>query len=763
MEPISAAKTLSAVADAVAGAGGVVKTSLDKFDAGNKASIGPCLEPESTSCEELAERVCKPLLGEGGDPMKYLTRVAKGMGLRLSGRLMNGEEPSVAEAALAVGAYVVPMGMSEGASMAGDKIKEVVVESREVGQLATADASTQRRAVVESYVDERYKGHGNLEDFVGELKDCELHFKSLMLALVDVLDMATFGVLTPHLMTLKITPHLGHRLVVYQAEMTNSELPSGDGQNKSCIRCDQCTRFDVEIDKALFDDCNMEFNQFADQVICAGLAKRTVVYSRLKEETVRYEAGSQIENAGWHGQEKIEDKRVRIVEGQADLLSSPMTAASYMCSGGKLTYDRSLKHLIGDAETSSVVDLGKEVKTAPDSEKSNGLIEEKSTEVSTIQRNTHHLHYELFQESDHLSGRVSAVDGDGELIGSTTVETCTSETSRKYYRLLGCDVPSFGGKNIETATTTRTDISENVTDIHVDGNSRDGITMTEADSRERTIEGETVREKTYEDGWVTYLPGGQVVNLALKSGLGADVDLKDWAFACVDGVITISGVGALAKTGFAAVAGVAKVASPLASGVKAGKMALPSFAKVGSKVKGHLKPTPHPSKVAHHLPTNNGTWKGKPGDSDWVPKPDYVPNVCNPRQETMQQILRSSGIEDGCVIFRKGYPIFDKVAEIAKNRLMDYLHSAGQALGRDLRSTITLDGFSSDRSTNFSLYDKVLEKKLNLSPGTIRKALDALELTRHEATGGRIQLLPRTLHAAIPHSGGISQAKRLAM
>lgn len=147
-----------------------------------------------------------------------------------------------------------------------------------------------------------------------------------------------------------------------------------------------------------------------------------------------------------------------------------------------------------------------------------------------------------------------------------------------------------------------------------------------------------------------------------------------------------------------------------------------------------------------HLPRNNGEWSGVPGNSDWKPDGDYVPQSKNPDGKPWSEILERYDIDS--IPFNDGYPDFSDIAE----------------------ETIEIEDFTENRDLNFTQADRATAEKWNEEGKDGRTDWKASEvklyrkendLTWHECEDTKtLQLVPSELHNNVPHSGGISEKKQ---
>lgn len=148
--------------------------------------------------------------------------------------------------------------------------------------------------------------------------------------------------------------------------------------------------------------------------------------------------------------------------------------------------------------------------------------------------------------------------------------------------------------------------------------------------------------------------------------------------------------------------------------------------------------------IPKNLPRSDGSWTGDPGNSVWVPDPDYVPQKGNPEGKTWGEILDKYGI-DG-IPFNDGEPDFSEIAE----------------------AEVQVDEIGEDRDENFAKADEALAEQWtkdqkdghDWTAENVRNYRKENHLTWHEC-GDRqtMQLVPAEVHSNVPHSGGVSIAK----
>lgn len=134
---------------------------------------------------------------------------------------------------------------------------------------------------------------------------------------------------------------------------------------------------------------------------------------------------------------------------------------------------------------------------------------------------------------------------------------------------------------------------------------------------------------------------------------------------------------------------------------------------------------------------NNGRWDGERGDSKWIPNPDYIPQKANAAEKTWGEILEKYDI-DG-IRFKDGEPDFSEIS----------------------KGDVEIEPFSDSRSDNFDKADIELAKQKGCSPEDVAKWRKENGYTWHECKDMKtMQKVPSEVHNNIPHSGGISEAKK---
>jgi hypothetical protein len=135
---------------------------------------------------------------------------------------------------------------------------------------------------------------------------------------------------------------------------------------------------------------------------------------------------------------------------------------------------------------------------------------------------------------------------------------------------------------------------------------------------------------------------------------------------------------------------------------------------------------------------NNGHWEGEQGNSKWLPDKDYIPaGKSNPDGKTWGEILDKYGI-DG-IPFKDGKPDFSEIS----------------------KGTVEIKPFTVSRTDNFDKADIELAKQRGCTPGEVAKWRKENGYTWHECKDMKtMQKVPGEVHNNVPHSGGISEAKK---
>lgn len=134
---------------------------------------------------------------------------------------------------------------------------------------------------------------------------------------------------------------------------------------------------------------------------------------------------------------------------------------------------------------------------------------------------------------------------------------------------------------------------------------------------------------------------------------------------------------------------------------------------------------------------HGGHWDGERGNSKWIPDKDHVPQKQNPEQQSWGKILNEYGIDN--VPFKDGDPNFGEVS----------------------KGNVEIEDFSADRSDNFDKADIELAKQRGCTPEEVAKWRKENGYTWHECRDMKtMQKVPSKVHNNIPHSGGVSEAKK---
>ena len=147
------------------------------------------------------------------------------------------------------------------------------------------------------------------------------------------------------------------------------------------------------------------------------------------------------------------------------------------------------------------------------------------------------------------------------------------------------------------------------------------------------------------------------------------------------------------------------------------------------------------------LPCSHGEWSGEPGNSTWIPDPEYTPPeksrnpekpYSNPDNLPWAELLDKYGI-DG-IEFKDGYPVFDDIA----------------------RGTVEIEDFTDDRDSNFSQANEAMAELKGCTPEEVEQWMKDNNYTWHECQDCKtMQKVPNEIHANIPHEGGVSVYKAL--
>ena len=134
---------------------------------------------------------------------------------------------------------------------------------------------------------------------------------------------------------------------------------------------------------------------------------------------------------------------------------------------------------------------------------------------------------------------------------------------------------------------------------------------------------------------------------------------------------------------------------------------------------------------------NNGYWDGERGDSNWYPDPDFVPGKANPEGKTWGEILKENDIDH--IQFKDGEPDFSEIS----------------------KGTVEIEPFSDARTDNFDKADVELANQKGCTPEEVAQWRKENGHTWHECKDMKtLQKVPSEVHNNVPHSGGISEAKK---
>ena len=423
-----------------------------------------------------------------------------------------------------------------------------------------------------------------------------------------------------------------------------------------------------------------------------------------------------------------------------------------------------------------------------------------------------------------------------ENLCSTTLEYTTEETFNRYK----VDLDGFLGKKIEMSDKQATERVQTTLTEYLSPS--DKISLENIDTYQQALERFALTQKTmelkydpeivntyvvpsegvtFDDGWITYIPGGSIANLGIKADLEAKITGMDVFWAAVDvatialAVVTWGSSTAITGAGKAAVVGGAKVfakgaakaaakasakAAAKASAKAAAKTAAKASAKTAAKQAGRLtignagkgvragakkgvqqsgkvkikvkNPGTAGAKAApssevqtvttyKNIPRNNGEWTGTPGDSTWKPDPKVKPanTKANPNGKTNAQILKENNVKDG-VEFKNGCPDFSSSAKGQVKVSKMTTNRAKNFAQADSQLAAKVRSGKADSSIVQMLERNGVDPK-NATKGDIARLRAKEGLTWHEHQDMQtMQLIPKELHGTIPHKGGISALKQ---
>lgn len=148
------------------------------------------------------------------------------------------------------------------------------------------------------------------------------------------------------------------------------------------------------------------------------------------------------------------------------------------------------------------------------------------------------------------------------------------------------------------------------------------------------------------------------------------------------------------------------------------------------------------------IPSSNGHWTGKEGNSKWCPNREYIPSkgqYCNIGRKTWGEILDSYGI-DG-INFKKGVADFSRISKYPVK--FNWEKELSQ---KELYDLCT----SNERSALHEVAYRKMAKQYGFSSvDELKRIKESLNLVPHERIDGTIELVPRDIHDAISHKGGV--------
>jgi hypothetical protein len=137
-------------------------------------------------------------------------------------------------------------------------------------------------------------------------------------------------------------------------------------------------------------------------------------------------------------------------------------------------------------------------------------------------------------------------------------------------------------------------------------------------------------------------------------------------------------------------------------------------------------------------PVNDGKWEKDLGESVWLPDPEYVPKKFNPEGKTWEEILGEHDIRG--IPFKDGFPDFSEIS----------------------KGTVEVP-ITPDRNKNFTQADIELAKQKGCTPEEVAQWRKDNNHTWHESQDKiTMQKVPSVVHNNVPHSGGVSEAKKAA-
>ncbi len=141
------------------------------------------------------------------------------------------------------------------------------------------------------------------------------------------------------------------------------------------------------------------------------------------------------------------------------------------------------------------------------------------------------------------------------------------------------------------------------------------------------------------------------------------------------------------------------------------------------------------------IPKSGGEWSGQPGNSVFTPDKYLKPgdrNGTNPDHKTWGEIQQTYKFEG--INFKDGKPDFSEIA----------------------KGEVKIDDFSDDRASNFDQADEKLAEQRGCTPEEVEQWRKENKYTWHEGSDcSTMQKVPTEVHGNIPHSGGISEYKKV--
>ncbi len=677
--------------------------------------------------------------------------------------------------------------------------EDTLLDKRIIGTQVTQDGLQCEQIVLEKRVDSRYLSHGNLEDAWLSAKNGELSVDTLLLALVDVIDILTLGLFRPMLLEIKVNHHLKARQVHYRAtvsygtpqisEPTSQQTDQGSltEQERVQKRLTKLEKLSVEISPEFFDRANTSFAEAAEQMQHAGLADRTIVCTRLDTLT---EKDIQLLTPDGQKQTRTLSQRVQTIQTPDDSLVEliHLSPADMRAQGAQMLQDR-------ENLSRTVVMLER----GPEKESMKLLSRQTENSWLVLETDTQHYLRETEQQLqtttqqqvelvDHLAGSKELLQEQQmqeESIIHTQEDVVTENRHSRYGR-------SFWGEATTTTTTPRAVVENTVLTLNGEPVETNTTHLTPSETRV---------EKRFDEGHIDKVPFvGGIGNLASKATLAGPDQLTavDVAWAGAD----VAEIGAVVATGgWAATATVpaktgAKmtIKSALKSAGKSegralvkgsirlgnrpalnavtpkvemkggltqsGKLDLGDVSRVGAKAR-----SPETGAIVHYrnIPRENGSWTGAPGDSIWHADPHYVPaNLkANPQGLNMGSIYKQNSVANG-ISYRGGYADFSpfshasvKISHFSDARVKNFAQAdtamatglrKGQHFGNEVQAHL--------RSKNIAPSD--------VTPGDIARMREERGLTWHEKEDmSTLELISKELHGSTPHRGGVSLYKEL--